>query len=256
MSVTNVTREELWAKQHLSCKNMDYAVWERDKSMLQKLSRINGGCSFVVDVYKGCYAYASTGFVDWLGYDRHKIETLEKQGDYLESRIHPHDRSQLEDLQVRLGKFIYNQPFEHRNDYCNVYSFRILNARGNYVRVTSRHQVLEQSHDGKAWLIIGNMSMAPGQKESEQVECTVLNLRNGEMFSPGVVIMNPAFGLTGREMEILRLIQRGFLSKEIADKLCISIHTVHIHRQNLLRKLGVQNSLEAIRLGQASGLFS
>ena len=26
---------------------------------------------------------------------------------------------------------------------------------------------------------------------------------------------------------------------EIADKLCISIHTVHIHRQNLLRKLGV-----------------
>ena len=37
--------------------------------------------------------------------------------------------------------------------------------------------------DGKAWLIIGNMSMAPGQKESEQVECTVLNLRNGEMLS-------------------------------------------------------------------------
>ena len=31
MSVTDVTREELWAKQHLSCKNIDYAVWERDK---------------------------------------------------------------------------------------------------------------------------------------------------------------------------------------------------------------------------------
>lgn len=124
------------------------------------------------------------------------------------------------------------------------------------MRVTSRHQVLEQSHDGKAWLIIGNMSMAPGQKESEQVECTVLNLRNGEMFSPGVVIMNPVVSLTGREMEILRLIQRGFLSKEIADKLCISIYTVHIYRQNLLRKLGVHNSLEAIRLGQESGLLS
>ena len=44
--------------------------------------------------------------------------------------------------------------------------------------------------------------------------------------------------------------------KEIADKLCISIHTVNIHRQNLLRKLGVQNSIEAIRLGQESGLLS
>ena len=74
--------------------------------MLRKLSRINGGCSFVVDVYKGCYAYASTGFVDWLGYDRHKIETLERQGDYLESRIHPDDRAQLAALQVTLSQFI------------------------------------------------------------------------------------------------------------------------------------------------------
>ena len=41
MSVTDVTREELWAKQHLSCKNIDYAVWERDKSMLRKLSSLH-----------------------------------------------------------------------------------------------------------------------------------------------------------------------------------------------------------------------
>lgn len=62
MSVTNVTREELWAKQHLSCKNMDYAVWERDKSMLQKLSRINGGCSFVVDVMRMLLRVLSIGW--------------------------------------------------------------------------------------------------------------------------------------------------------------------------------------------------
>ena len=62
MSVTNVTREELWAKQHLSCKNMDYAVWERDKSTLQKLSRINGACSFVVDVMRMLLRVLSIGW--------------------------------------------------------------------------------------------------------------------------------------------------------------------------------------------------
>ena len=67
MSVTDVTREELWAKQHLSCKNIDYAVWERDKSMLRKLSRINGGCSFVVDVYKGCLCVCFYGFCRLVG---------------------------------------------------------------------------------------------------------------------------------------------------------------------------------------------
>ena len=68
--------------------------------------------------------------------------------------------------------------------------------------------------------------------------------------------MPSSLNLTNREIEILRLIQKGLLSKEIAAKLCISIHTVNIHRQNLLRKLGVQNSIEAIRLGQETGLLS
>ncbi len=85
----DITREELWAKQRLSFTDIDYTVWERDKSMLHQFSKISGNCTFVVDVYKCRYAYASQNFVDLLGYDSHKIATLEKQGDYLESRIHP-----------------------------------------------------------------------------------------------------------------------------------------------------------------------
>ena len=37
---------------------------------------------------------------------------------------------------------------KQRNDYSNIYSFRILNAR--------QHQVLKQDRNGKAWLVIGN----------------------------------------------------------------------------------------------------
>lgn len=254
MKSTNITREEMWAKQCLSSTDIDYSVWERDKSLLHQLSKLSRNCTFVVDVYKCRYAYASSNFVDLLGYDDHKIATLERQGDYLESRIHPDDRTQLETLQIKLSQFIYSLPLEQRNDYSNIYSFRILNAKQQYVRVTSRHQVLEQDCNGKAWLVIGNMDISPDQKKSESVDCTVLNLKSGEMFSPSSSLVSPV-NLTNRELEILRLIQKGMLSKEIADKLCISIHTVNIHRQNLLRKLGVQNSFEAIRLGQECGLL-
>jgi DNA-binding CsgD family transcriptional regulator len=255
MKSTDTTREEMWAKQHLSAAHIDYAIWERDKQMLHRMSAISRSCTFVVDVYKLRYAFASTNFVDLLGYDSHKIATLERQGDYLESRFHPDDSTQLERLQVELGKFIYSLPPEQRNDYSNIYSFRVLNARKQYVRVVSRQQVLEQSRNGKAWLILGNMEIAPNQKESDQVECTVLNLKNGEMFSPA--LPSPAsISLTQRELEILQLIQKGLLSKEIAHNLCISIHTVNIHRQNLLHKLGVQNSIEAINAGLKLGILS
>lgn len=80
MKSTDTTREEMWAKQHLSAAHIDYAIWERDKQMLHRMSAISRSCTFVVDVYKLRYAFASTNFVDLLGYDSHKIATLERQG--------------------------------------------------------------------------------------------------------------------------------------------------------------------------------
>lgn len=244
----------MWAKQRLSADDVDYDVWERDKRQLHQLSKIHRNCTFVVDVYKCRYAYASLNFVDLLGYDSHKILTLERQGDYLESRIHPDDRAQLEALQIKLSRFMYSLPIEERNDYSNIYSFRVLNSRQQYTRVVSKHRVLEQDNNGKAWLIIGSMDISPSQKETETVDCTVLNLRNGEIFSP-TPSFDTTLNLTEREKEILHLIRKGHLSKEIADILSISIHTVNIHRQNLLKKLGVQNSIEAINKGNEFGLF-
>ena len=122
MKPTDITREEMWARQNLSAADIDYSIWERDKLMLHQMSCLNQSCTFVVDVYKFRYAFASSNFVDLLGYDSHKIATLERQGDYLESRIHPDDQQQLQTLQIRLSQFIYSLPPEQRNDYSNIYS--------------------------------------------------------------------------------------------------------------------------------------
>lgn len=254
MSSSPVTREEMWAQQQISASDIDYAVWERTKALLYQTAPINPGCTFVVDVYKGRYVFASPRFVDLLGYDSRKIATLEQQGDYLESRIHPDDRRQLETWQVELGRFIYSQPSEQRNDYANIYSFRVLNARQRYIRMTSKHQVLATDRTGKAWLVIGHMEVSPCQQETDRVECTVLHLKTGRLFSPALPRPLP-FRLTPRETEVLKLIQQGWLSKEIAGKLGISLCTVHVHRQNLLRKMGVQHAIEAIRVGQEAGLL-
>ncbi|MDE6008477.1 MAG: helix-turn-helix transcriptional regulator [Muribaculaceae bacterium] len=48
--------------------------------------------------------------------------------------------------------------------------------------------------------------------------------------------------LSGREIEVLRLIAKGKINKEIADELCISINTVITHRKNISVKLGVKSA--------------
>jgi DNA-binding NarL/FixJ family response regulator len=53
--------------------------------------------------------------------------------------------------------------------------------------------------------------------------------------------------LTPREKEVLDLVARGHSTKQIADKLDISIRTVESHRINMLKKVGVSNSAELIK---------
>lgn len=49
------------------------------------------------------------------------------------------------------------------------------------------------------------------------------------------------FELSDRETEVLVLVAKGLSSKEIADKLNISVHTVNTHRKNITHKTGIRS---------------
>jgi len=54
------------------------------------------------------------------------------------------------------------------------------------------------------------------------------------------------YDLTLREREILRLMADGLLKKEIADQLCLSVHTVSTHLRRVYGKLHVQTNTGAV----------
>jgi DNA-binding NarL/FixJ family response regulator len=58
--------------------------------------------------------------------------------------------------------------------------------------------------------------------------------------------LEPVEALSNRENEILQLLSKGLLYKEIADKLSISVSTVRQHIHHIYEKLHVQNRTEAI----------
>lgn len=61
---------------------------------------------------------------------------------------------------------------------------------------------------------------------------------------------NPSAGdaavLSAREQEILELLSQGKVSKEIADALSISYHTVRVHTKHIYEKLHVRSRAEAV----------
>jgi len=61
--------------------------------------------------------------------------------------------------------------------------------------------------------------------------------------------------LSEREQEVLALVLRGALNKQIAGDLGIAESTVKAHRTNLTTKLGVYSVAEIARLAEVAGVF-
>lgn len=62
------------------------------------------------------------------------------------------------------------------------------------------------------------------------------------------------YGLTRREMEVMRYIGQAMNNKDIAEKLFISDQTVSVHRKNIMRKLGVNNTASMIKIAFENNL--
>lgn len=78
------------------------------------------------------------------------------------------------------------------------------------------------------------------------------------------VIINKTFGkekeasveLTARESEIVQLIAKGRMAKEIASDLHVSIHTIYTHRKNIMKKLKISSPVELITYAINNGLVT
>ncbi|MBI4787693.1 MAG: response regulator transcription factor [Chloroflexi bacterium] len=62
--------------------------------------------------------------------------------------------------------------------------------------------------------------------------------------------------LTERELIVLRLVAVGTSNSEIAEKLCISVHTVKTHIRNILDKLQLENRTQAANYAMDRGLLA
>ncbi len=68
-------------------------------------------------------------------------------------------------------------------------------------------------------------------------------------------LAHAANSLTQRELQVLLLLADGLSSREVAQKLAISFKTATSHRNNILVKLGVHDTVLAVRWAIRRGLL-
>ena len=132
-------------------------------------------------------------------------------------------------------------------------------------RLTTKILVLTMHHSGT---FIKNIVAAGAdgylKKDSDQevlIQAIQQVHRSGSYYPADITQMvlqslkekNKQDTITPREREVVLHIAEGWTTKEIAEKLFVSKHTVESHRQNILLKLGLKNSAELVKYALKKG---
>lgn len=213
-------------------------------------------CFFVIDFHGMRILSTSPNFKKFLPLEG------EVTLDSIISIIHPEDMHFVAKAEEAAIDYLYNKlgrdkVMKYKASYC----FRIKNAEGDYRMVSHQAIVLstdEKGNFGNALNIITDIShiTATNNYTFSMIglagEPSFLNLETGFQPTP-LQPLNSTF--SNREIEIVKLIAEGLQSKQIAEKLNISVHTVHTHRKNILEKSGVKSTGHLISRCMQEGIL-
>ena len=223
----------------------------KHKASLKHLADMGNSTVSIFDFSEKKQVFYIANLATTLGYS--SVEVENSKGHFLDDKVHPDDFLGLMQNGMLMLKLFLNFSEDEKMNHKLISEYRIRNQEGNYVRVIEQHQALELDGKGNLWLAMSLLDLSPNQGTDEGLKTQLLNYRTGK-YLPIAPRDDIKVSLTSREKEILQLVKKGFLSKEISDQLSISLHTVNTYRQRILEKLGVNNSMEAVMLASRLGL--
>lgn len=164
--------------------------------------------------------------------------------------VHPDDLADKHLQELCFFNFVRRQPKKLRANYYLMSRLRMRSNTSGYIPVLHRMYHVCIPADGTLWLALclyGPMTLDLPDKG------VIINSVNGEMTT--LDKHHNSKILSDREKQVLNLIDKGMTSKDIAATLFISKNTVSRHRQEILAKLQVKNSIEACRIAKDLGLM-
>lgn len=254
MDVLRRELNEIYASQRLDEEFLDRDCVERSVSQMRSCVAIDNDCRVITDASADmCWIFSGV-FGRLIGVDKDFEIQSSSDEDAIYTRMHPVDLVDKRMFEYEFFKFVDSLPADEKLHFKATCRIRIRNREGKYIAVCNSTQVLRLAPSGKFWLILCRYDLAPNQNMTDEISPRIVNFHTGEVVEIRLTEKRKHI-LTDREREVLWLIREGKLSKQIASLLGISVHTVNRHRQNILEKLSVGNSHEAIIAATAMELM-
>lgn len=230
----------------------DYLAFEQSKSLLMRLAQVENSGMAVFDMNRKNYAFIHSKFSKKVGFDLN--EAYAGGPAYFFGLMPEEDLLFVIDSEIKTFEFLDLLPPQEKKDYKLIFEFRLKDPKGKIYRFVQQNVVLEQDAEGNIWMVLILNDLIPNPSGGKPLQRKLLHLPSGKtrLFDdqkPGARV------LTRREMEILGLIAEGLQSKEISDRLFISVNTVNNHRQRIIEKTGSGDTAGALAWAKTIGII-
>lgn len=237
----------IYRSQRLDEEDLDRKLMDAWRGKISSLAEASDELAVITDAASDCCYIYSGRLASLLGLsDSASYEAVvgSSDEDAVYELMHPEDLADKRLLEYEYFKFVNYMPDEEKRTYKATCRIRMRGRDGRYVIVDNSTRVLQPSPEGKIWLILCRYGISPCQEPGNGISPAIVNTATGDVRQLELAARRDNI-LTPREKDVLRLIRTGKASKQIADILGISLNTVNRHRQNIIGKLSVSNSVEA-----------
>ena len=191
--------------------------------------------------------YVSDNVENVLGISKESFSVDAMLGTY-----HPEDLSAMHDKEQRAAHFLFNEIRPNQIiDYKVVYLNRIISRTGEEKTILHQAKAIKVSDKGKIHKVVGLHTDISYLNVPIDHKISFISSKYPSYYSVSTTSNNKIEEtkenlFSKRELEIIKLISKGFTLDEIGNTLHISPLTVQTHKRNILKKAKAKNTVHLI----------
>lgn len=208
---------------------------------IEKITAKNNQFITASDLTELRYIYASKQCKHMLG-----VESEDLDRGFFMDNVHPGDLERLALGRVKMIKIAQEIHAKKKGSALMSFTLRIRNPEGGFNRLMGQAYFFYSALPRDAVFLLQVITNVDWCKTINPDGHYYVGNDLSLFKYPENNLLQIGSKLSGREFEILQLISLGLNSKQIAEKLYLSVHTVSTHRSNILKKTEKQSITDVI----------
>lgn len=201
-----------------------------------------------------CHIYSGKFGQTTMGLPEYMVDRNSAFEDIIFSHAKEDELIERHILELRFFNFIKGLPIKEKTNFSASCILSFYRAGGkDEVKILHTTRYFSCSANGS--VLFGICTYIPYPVSHGRQDGIIVNLLTGETVGRDRYEVSDRKILSHRQLEILSLLAKGVPSKQIADKLNISIYTVNRHRQDILAALKVANTAAAVEIALRMNLI-